>query len=176
MRTLLFAQWPLLLAALAIAGCRHHKTDDAEPRPTTAELSQTMQSTDKDDQYEAVKAISGLPVKDKAAIELLISALDDKDPDVRWKATEGLAKGGAAAEVAVPKLIERLHDRDATVRAGAAHALGTMKLAGLRRLSDLQAAALNDPSEDVRREADRSVLTLRFVQKQMSKSSNSKSP
>jgi HEAT repeat protein len=157
---------PALMAAavLSAAGCRHHKAEQAEPPPTIGELTQKMRSKDNDERYEAVKSLQQSP-KDKEAVELLISALSDRDASVRWVATDGLAKCGAAAEEAIPKLTDRLqHDFDATVRAGAAHALGRVGIAGLRALGELQAAQ-NDPAQEVRNEAKKSVMTLRGVQK-----------
>ncbi len=150
---------------LVSAGCRHHKQEEVEAPPPVAELTGRMQSKDNDERYEAVKALQQSP-KYKETIELLISALSDKDASVRWVATDGLAKCGAAAEEAIPKLTDRLqHDSDPTVRAGAAHALGRVGIAGLRALGELQAAAQNDSAQEVRNEAKESVMTLRAVQK-----------
>jgi HEAT repeat protein len=155
--------------AISVAGCRHHKEEQLEPPPSISQMTENLRSNDKDDRYEAVRALPQLAAKDKEAMTLLISALSDKDPSVRWVATDGLAKCGAAAGDAVSKLAELLtHDPDATVRYGAAHALSTMQSAGLRALGKLQAAEQKDAEEDVRNEAKRAILTLRAVQKYQS--------
>jgi HEAT repeat protein len=148
--------------ALSLAGC-HHKKKVAEPLPSIDDLSQQMQSKDKDDRYEAVKQLGAFAPGNKEAVPLLITALSDKDADVRWVATKGLGLFGAAAAEATPRLTELLRDGSSTVRAGAARALSTMGTAGLAARPALS-VALNDPAAEVRDEAKRALKTLSQVQ------------
>jgi HEAT repeat protein len=144
-------------------GCRHAKP--VEDLPQLDELTQQLQSKDKDDRYEAVRRLPRLVASNKEAVPLLITALSDKDEDVRWVATDGLAKSGTAAADAAPKLVELLRDSSATVRGGAARALSALGIAGASGVSALEMVAANDRDADVRSEAKRAVKSLRDVQK-----------
>jgi HEAT repeat protein len=103
-------------------------------------------------------AISALGLLESSlAYEGLLNALEDGDAQVRQGAIAAL--GELAERRAVPAMTTRLrHDTEAGVRTEAAYRLGTLGDESL--LPVLRTAAVEDPSEQVRRWAQRAIEAL----------------
>jgi hypothetical protein len=104
--------------------------------------------------YDAAIALS--IIKDKQAVEPLISALKDREPSVQFHAVVAL---GAIRDVrAVEPLITTLKDEDADFRKESARALG--KIRDIRAVEPLL-TALKDKDPKVRIEAAYSLVAIR---------------
>jgi HEAT repeat protein len=92
----------------------------------------------------------------REVIPALIKGTDDHDPDVRAWAAEALATIGPDAKEAIPALTRLIKDSFEGARNNSCFALGEIGSAAKSALSVLH-DALNDPSKDVRRFAQRAI-------------------
>lgn len=126
-------------------------------------LQDAINSNDAIVRREALRALGKLreraSIDPKIVVPLLLRAIDDPDPAVRNVAVTylGIVRDEPAAEVA--GLIAALADENAEVRQAAAAALAEYGTLAERAIPALKKAA-NDPDEEVRREAGRTLVHL----------------
>lgn len=121
-----------------------------------AVLVRLLKSSDSGERLRAAKKIATFGPDGKSAIPDLTTALLDPDRDVSRQALLALAAirpGLANSRQAVAVYVRDLSDPDEAVRLRAAKSLAKLGPAARPALSALQAAARNDPDEDVRRVA-----------------------
>ncbi len=158
-----------LRAAVAL-GSIGPQAGDAVPA-----LVQAMEDPEAEVRRSAAQAVGSMESQAKDAVPALAVALEDAESQVRRQAAESLGKIGWPAKSAAPELIRALTDPDAVVRAQAAYSLGYIQSRRDRRISAILdrslagrslavtpitgdaipalAAALEDPSVDVREKA-----------------------
>jgi HEAT repeat protein len=130
--------------------------------PAVAILIEQLRSSAGADRLRAAKELAQLGPQAREAVRALAEALEDEDPDVRRQALRALliVRPGPMDRAMLGVLIRDLGDPNEGVRLAAVKGLIRAGLAARFALPALQAAARNDPDEDVRRLAGDAVGRL----------------
>lgn len=122
--------------------------------PPVAKLIEQLKSTASSDRLRAAKELAALGLDARDATASLVLTLNDPDPDVRRQAFRALVliRPGAAPDRAMLSVLVRdMTDPNEAVRIAAVKGLVRAGPAARFAVPVLQAAARNDPDEDVRR-------------------------
>lgn len=127
-----------------------------------AALKRLLKDPDAGERLRAAKKLATLGPDARAAIPDLTAALMDSDRDVSRQALLALQaiRPGGTGSVALNVYIRDLGDEDEVIRLRAAKALAKLGPAAKPALPALQAAARNDPDEDVRKVAGDAVAKI----------------
>src|SRR5437016_5999243 len=116
---------PVVLALLASAAHGRAQAQSDQTRPQAADsrfaaLQTQWNAADTPARLRILKRLQLRRVRTAAAVPLLVTALQDRDPKIRSGAAIMFRWIGPAAKPAVPALLAALQDSDRTVRHAAA--------------------------------------------------------
>ena len=133
------------------------------PPPEVAKLITQLKATKAATRLKAVTDLGGLREKASGATDALAKVADgDPDADVRNAARNSLMT------IQVATLAAKLKDGDARVRLQAAKELGRLKVWAWVTSDELAKVAENDPEDDVRSAAQKSLGVIKEATKQFS--------
>jgi HEAT repeat protein len=127
----------------------------AEAAPAVLPLTGLLRAAEAETRLAGVGALGAIGPAAATAVPALVALLEDAAPVQRQAVIRALERIGPAAAAALPALIALLGDGnvDLLTRCAAAQALGELSAGGagdVRKATAALAAALEDPSEDLR--------------------------
>jgi HEAT repeat protein len=130
-------------------------------------LARELKDTDLDARQAAIYTLKLYGTRAQAAVPALVEATQEGDTEPRIAAIQALTvvlgplAQGEGAVSAVDALMKSLKSSDVRLRQAAAEGLGRIGPVAIRAVPALQ-AAINDPSNDVRRVASEALLTIQL--------------